>query len=100
MNFDTRTIIDLIKLNDKLKDTMLLILEEEISFNKRIVKKQKVEKYVDDSSTFSDTIIPQMKDCIKVFLKKELKDVDLSIIGELITINNVDYSIVIKFLTN
>ena len=100
MNFDTRTVIDLIKLNEKLKDSMILILEEEKSFTEKIGKNEKVDKYMFTSDSFLETIIPQMKDCLKTFLKKDLTSMGLSVIRGMVNINNVDYSNVVKVLTN
>ena len=100
MNFDTRTIIDLIKLNDNLKNDMLLILEEERS----LIKKTNHKKIVDDntikSDIFFENTIPQLKDCLKSFLKSGLNGMNLLILRGIININNVDYLNVVTVLTH
>ena len=72
MNFDTRTVIDLMKLNEKLKDDIIFILEEESLFIKKVGKNAKVDEFMFISDTVLETIIPIIKDCLKYFLKKDL----------------------------
>ena len=94
MNFDTRTVIDLMKLNEKLKDDIIFILEEESLFIK------KVDEFMFISDTVLETIIPIIKDCLKYFLKKDLNTMDLSVIKGMVDINNVDYSELVNMLKN
>lgn len=100
MNFDTRTVIDLIKLNAKLKDSMVSILEDEKLFVKKNMKNKITSKNLFDCDDFLQIVSPQMKECLKLFLKKELSVMGLSVMRGIININNVDYSNVVKILTN
>ena len=100
MNFDTRTVIDLMKLNEKLKDDIIFILEEESLFIKKVGKNAKVDEFMFISDTVLETIIPIIKDCLKYFLKKDLNTMDLSVIKGMVDINNVDYSELVNMLKN
>lgn len=100
MNFDTRTIIDLIKLNETLKNEMTLILEEEKKFISIINKNKIVDDFMFSSDTFVKIITPHMKECLRLYLKKNLKDMGLSIISGIVNINNVDYTHIVSVLTN
>jgi len=88
MNFDTRTIIDLIELNLDIANDIRKTIKEEQKFS------EKIHQY--DYDIFVDSISSLLKDIIKCFLKKNLKDIDLSILKNMITIDNIDYKIFVN----
>ncbi len=88
MNFDTRTIMDIIELNDSLKDELFeIIFEEQIFFKK---------KYRLNVDEFSLMIMPTIKDVLTRFFKKGLTDMDLPVLKGTININNVDYTYLVN----
>lgn len=88
MNFDTRTVMDIISLNDDLKKNISETITQEQLFSENIGRF--------NSDEFIDSITPMIKDTLKIFLKKNLKSMGLSLIKNHININNVDY----KYLVN
>ena len=88
MNFDTRTIIDISKLDFDLNDDLIRTIKEEQLFS------EKIEQY--DYDIFDESIVPLIKDKLKFFLKKNLKDIGLHILKGIINIDNVDYKIFVN----
>jgi len=83
MNFDTRTILDITKLDLNFTDDLRNIISEEQTFS------EKIQQY--DYDVFVDSISPLLKDKIKVFLKKNLKEIGLPILKGTVNIENIDY---------
>lgn len=98
MNFDTRTINDLIQLDADLKFEILSILEDE----KFISKKNGINNKINDSKFISDGFVfviePNIKDCLKTFMKKDLNKIGLSVLKGTIDLNNVDYKYIVNGL--
>ena len=88
MNFDTRTIIDIINLNSEVKKELIEIILEEKRFS------EKIGKF--DNDIFIDTILPLIKNYLKTFLKKELNNMGLSVLKGYVNLNNIDYPNLIK----
>lgn len=88
MNFDTRTIVDLIRLDDEYTDDIRYTIMEEQKFS------EKIQQY--DYDVFVDSISPLLKDKLKLFLKKGLKEIDLMILKGLINMENIDYKIFVN----
>lgn len=88
MNFDTRTIVDLIRLADEYTDDIRYTIMEEQKFS------EKIQQY--DYDVFVDSISPLLKDKLKLFLKKGLKEIDLMILKGLINMENIDYKIFVN----
>lgn len=92
MNFDTRTIIDIINLNDDLKQSLFEIILNE-------------QMFLGDTDEFNDDVLlqsvtPIIKNRLKQFLfVKELKKMNLDILKGTININNIDYKHLIKDVT-
>lgn len=87
MNFDTRTVIDIISINDDLKTKLIEIISEE----KIILKKMKHFSYED----FLQSLEPRIKYEIKLCLKKDLKAMQLSVLCGIINVNNIDCKCII-----
>lgn len=91
MNFDTRTVMDIIQLNDELKDELFEIVFQEQMFS---------EKYDSlNMSKFADTITPLIKDALKKFFKKGLTKMGLPVLKGTVNINNVDYTHLVNEVT-
>jgi hypothetical protein len=88
MNFDTRTIIDLVRLNETLIEDFRYTIAEEQRFSEKICQY--------DYDIFVDSISPIIKDKLKLFLKKNLKEVGLPILKGFINIENVDYKVFVN----
>lgn len=92
MNFDTRTIMDVINLNNDLKESLFEIILNE-------------QMFLGDTDEFNDDILlqsvaPIIKSKLKQFLMvKELKKMDLDILKGTININNIDYKHLVKDVT-
>ena len=65
MNFDTRTIIDLVKLDETFTEDFICIIVEEQRFS------EKIQQY--DYDVFVDSIVLLLKDRLKFFIKNNLK---------------------------
>lgn len=88
MNFDTRTVMNIIELNDELKDDIFEIIFQEHSFT---------EKHdVLNTDKFSDTISPLIKDVLKKFFKRGLTGMGLPVLKGTVNINNVDYTYLVN----
>ena len=96
INFDTRTVNDLINLDDDLKYQIISIVNEE----EYIYKKNKINHLVNDYHFISDdylnAILPNIKDCLKSFIKKNLNKMGLSDLKGVINLNNVDYGYIVN----
>jgi hypothetical protein len=88
MNFDTRTIIDLIKFDQELLEDLRYTIAEEQRFSENI------EQY--DYDVFVDSVSPLLKDIIKSFMKNKLKDIGLPILKGMVSIENIDYKIFVN----
>lgn len=88
MNFDTRTILDITKLDLDLSEEIKKTIKEEESFS------EKIQQY--DYDIFVDSIIPLLKDKLKLFLKKNLKQIELPILKGMVDINNIDYKVFVN----
>ncbi len=88
MNFDTRTIIDLIRLNENSIKDLRHIIHEEQKFS------EKIQQY--DYDIFVESISILLKDRIKFFIKNNLKEIGLPILLDVVNINNIDYKIFVN----
>jgi hypothetical protein len=93
MNFDTRTIMDLISLNQELKESLFEIILAEHS-------------YLDSDDEFEESalpssVVPLIKNRLKDFLfRKELTKMNLGILKGTINLKNIDYEFLIKEVTS
>lgn len=91
MNFDTRTVTDLIYLDVNLKEKMQSSIDEEfLLFDGD-------ERFTED--TFAELLTPILKDHVKQFIKTELKKMDLVFLKKMLDLDKVDYKEVIDYLT-
>lgn len=91
MNFDTRTVMDLISLDEELKKKLHESIDEEfLLFDGD-------DRFTEE--TFAKLLTPILKDHIKLFIKYELKKMNLLIIKKTINIENIDYKKLIDYLT-
>lgn len=91
MNFDTRTVTDLISLSEKLKKQMQTSIDEEfLLFDGD-------ERFTEE--TFAELLTPILKDQLKQFIKTDLKKMDLLFLKKMIDINKVNYKEVVDYLT-
>lgn len=90
MNFDTRTVMDIIELNDELKDELFEIVFQEQLFceNKKL-----------NADEFSDMVMPSIKDTLKRFFKRGLTEMNLSVLKGTINLNNVDYTYLVDLVS-
>jgi len=88
MNFDTRTIIDVIKLNVSASEDFISTIKEEQIFSENI------EQY--DYDIFVDSIVPLLKDKLKLFLKRQLKEMNLPVLKGTINVDNIDYKVFVN----
>jgi|688.fasta_scaffold241082_2 hypothetical protein len=88
MNFDTRTLIDVTKLDLEMTEDLLRTIKEEQLFS------EKIEQY--DYDVFVDSIIPLLKDKLKLFIKSRLKEIGLPILKGMIDVNNIDYKVFVN----
>lgn len=93
MNFDTRTVMDLIALNDSLKNKLFDVIDSELLlFNYT----HDVER---DEDEFALTIAPLLKRHIEKFFKVEFKKSDLFLIRKTINLKNVNYKQLVDNIT-
>jgi hypothetical protein len=91
MNFNTRTVTDLIHLNSDLKRLMQNSIDEEfLLFDGD-------DRFTEE--TFAELLAPILKDHMKTFLKTGLKKMNLSFLKKMIDLNDVDYAEVVDYLT-
>jgi len=91
MNFDTRTVTDLISLDSDLKDALRMVIDQEQLFSENI------GQFNDD--VFIESITPLLKDHLKSFLKKDIKKMELPFVNNMINLNNIDYKFLIEEIT-
>ena len=91
MNFDTRTVIDLISLDSDLQSKLRMTIDEEQLFSENI------GHFNDD--VFIESITPILKDHLKYFMKKNIKKMELAFIHNLVNLNNIDYNRLIEEIT-
>jgi hypothetical protein len=93
INFDTRTVIDIVSLNDNLKRKLFDVIDAELLlFNYT----HDVER---DEDEFALAIAPLLKRYIETFFKGDFKKSDLFIIRKTINLKNVDYKQLIDNIT-
>lgn len=88
MNFDTRTIIDITKLDLDFTEDLRITIAEEQKFS------EKIQQY--DYDIFVDSISPLIKDKLKIFLKKNLKQIGLPILKGYVNVDNIDYKMFVN----
>lgn len=93
MNFDTRTVLDIISLNDSLKQKIFQVIDTELLlFN----YSHDVER---DEDEFALAIAPLLKRYIEQFFKTDFKKSDLYLIRKSINLKNVNYKQLIDTVT-
>jgi len=93
MNFNTRTIVDLINFDTDLKNKLNIIIDDErlflLSMNDTSL----------DATDFIITISPIIHDTLKRYVKIDLRGTDLSFLNGMINLNAVDYKMVFESIT-
>ena len=93
MNFNTRTIVDLINLDYDLKSKLNSIIDDErlflLSMNDASI----------DEVDFIITISPIIHETLKRYVKIDLRGTDLSFLNGMINLNEVDYKMVFESIT-
>lgn len=93
MNFYTRTVLDIISLNDSLKQKIFQVIDTELLlFN----YSHDVER---DEDEFALAIAPLLKRYIEQFFKTDFKKSDLYLIRKSINLKNVNYKQLIDTVT-
>ena len=93
MNFDTRTVLDLINLNDDLKESLFEIILNE-------------QMFLSDTDEFNNNVLvqsatPMIKLKLKEFLfRSQLTKMGLGIIKGTINLNNIDYKHLVLDVTS
>ena len=91
MNFDTRTVIDIIQLSDELKKELQSAVGDELAFL------LSTNDFTDED--LFNAVYPTIKDALKTFLKNKLKTVYLPILKNTVNLNSVDYKYLIDHIT-
>jgi hypothetical protein len=91
MNFDTRTVIDVITLSDDLRKELQSMVDDELTFL------LSTNDFTDDD--FFNAVYPQVKDQLKMFFKSRLKTIDMPILKGMVNLNSVDYKYLIDHIT-
>lgn len=91
MNFDTRTIVDIIELSSELKKELQSMVDNELVFF------LSTDNLTDED--FNNAIYPQIKDELKSFLKSKLKTIDMQILKGMVNLNEVDYKHLVNHIT-
>ena len=91
MNFDTRTIIDIIELSSELKKELQSMVDNELTFL------LSTNDFTDEN--FVNDVHPQIKNELKMFLKSKLKIIDMQILKGMIDLNQVDYKYLVDHIT-
>ena len=91
MNFDTRTVIDIIQLSDELKKELQSAVGDELAFL------LSTNDFTDED--LLNAVYPTIKDALKTFLKNKLKTVYLPILKNTVNLNSVDYKYLIDHIT-
>ena len=91
MNFDTRTIIDIIELSSELKKELQSMVDNELTFL----------LYTNDftDENFVNDVHPRIKNELKKFLKSKLKIIDMQILKGMVNLNQVDYKYLVDHIT-
>jgi hypothetical protein len=100
MNFDTRTILDLINLDDLLRNNIVSILDEETELSKKKKTTNKPNDLTIDFASYVINVKPAIKDCLRLFLKKDLKRLGLPILKGVVNINNISYEDIVDNVRN
>ncbi len=90
MNFDTRTIIDLISLDNELKEKLQDTVDEEL------LVFESTDIFTDEE--FINSITPHLKDYLKISIKKNLKLLELDFLKKMINLDNIDYKKLIEYI--
>jgi len=90
MNFNTRTIIDLITLDDDLKDKLNRIVDDE-----KLFLLSMGDSSIDEAE-FIASVSPLIHDNLKRYVKLDLRSTDLSFLKGIINLNKVDYKLVFE----
>lgn len=96
INFDTRTINDLIHLDEDLKFEINSIIQEEEFISKKNTINSILNDYEFITDDILDTVLPDIKDCLKSFMKKNLNKIGLPVLKEVVNLNNVDYRYIVN----
>ena len=95
MNFDTRTTLDVIILNDELKEKLLRIIDTE-----REIMSSQFDMTDDKLDTeFLKIVTPILHGYLVRFFKNELKNTDLLFLKKLVNLKNVDYKTLVEDVT-
>lgn len=90
MNFDTRTIIDLISLDNELKEKLQDTVDEEL------LVFESTDIFTDEE--FINSITPHLKHYLKISIKKNLKLLELDFLKKMINLDNIDYKKLIEYI--
>jgi len=90
MNFNTRTVIDLIALDDDLKNKLSRIVDDEKLFL------LSMDDSSIDEAEFIASVSPLINDNLKRYIKIDLRGTDLSFLKGMINLNKVDYKLVFE----
>lgn len=96
INFDTRTINDLIHLDEDLKFEINSIIQEEEFISKKNTINSILNDYEFITDDILDAVLPDIKDCLKSFMKKNLNKIELSVLKGVVNLNNVDYRYIVN----
>ena len=91
MNFDTRTIIDIIELSSELKKELQSMVDNELTFL------LSTNDFTDEN--FVNDVHPRIKNELKKFLKSKLKIIDMQILKGMVNLNQVDYKYLVDHIT-
>ena len=93
MNFNTRTILNLIELDSDLKSKLNRIIDDE-----RLFVLSMDDASIDEAD-FMITISPIIHETLKRYVKIDLRGTDLSFLKGMINLNAVDYKMVFENIT-
>ena len=93
MNFNTRTILNLIELDSDLKSKLNRIIDDE-----RLFVLSMDDASIDEAN-FIITIYPIIHETLKRYVKIDLRGTDLSFLNGMINLNEVDYKMVFESIT-
>jgi hypothetical protein len=89
MNFDTRTVIDIISINKDLKDKLCGSIDSELLE----LSYESPEEFTDEDLFVS--LKPIFQAYISRFFKNDLKNTDLAFVKKLINLKNINYRVLI-----
>lgn len=90
MNFNTRTVIDLITLDDDLKNKLSRIVDDE-----KLFLLSMGDSSIDEVE-FIASVSSVIHDNLKRYIKLDLRSTDLSFLKGIINLNKVDYKLVFE----